>query len=66
MHYQEGQVVEGVVKNITEYGVFVDLGVSKLRITGGEPLTRSNMMLVFRQLGALKHLAMAPLTVAQR
>jgi cyclic pyranopterin phosphate synthase len=35
---------------------FVDLGVSKLRITGGEPLTRSNMMLVFRQLGALKGL----------
>jgi small subunit ribosomal protein S1 len=23
---QEGQVVEGVVKNITEYGAFVDLG----------------------------------------
>ena len=36
--------------------VFVDLGVSKLRITGGEPLTRNNMMFVFRQLGALEHL----------
>jgi cyclic pyranopterin phosphate synthase len=36
--------------------VFVDLGVRKLRITGGEPLTRNNMMMVFRQLGALKDL----------
>jgi cyclic pyranopterin phosphate synthase len=35
---------------------FVDLGVRKIRITGGEPLTRNNMMLVFRQLGALKGL----------
>jgi small subunit ribosomal protein S1 len=25
-HLQEGQVVEGVVKNITDYGAFVDLG----------------------------------------
>ncbi len=36
--------------------VFVDLGVSKIRITGGEPLTRSNVMLVFNQLGSLKGL----------
>jgi cyclic pyranopterin phosphate synthase len=32
---------------------FVDLGVSKIRITGGEPLTRRNIMQLFRQLGAL-------------
>jgi cyclic pyranopterin phosphate synthase len=32
---------------------FVDLGVSKIRITGGEPLTRCNIMQLFQQLGAL-------------
>jgi cyclic pyranopterin phosphate synthase len=32
---------------------FVELGVSKIRITGGEPLTRRNIMQLFRQLGAL-------------
>ncbi len=32
---------------------FVELGVSKIRITGGEPLTRRNIMQLFNQLGAL-------------
>lgn len=32
---------------------FVDLGVSKIRITGGEPLTRRDVMQLFEQLGAL-------------
>lgn len=32
---------------------FVDLGVNKIRITGGEPLTRSNIMKVFEELGQL-------------
>lgn len=32
---------------------FTDLGVTKIRITGGEPLTRNNIMYVFEQLGAL-------------
>ncbi|MEJ2454441.1 MAG: GTP 3',8-cyclase MoaA [Candidatus Thiodiazotropha sp.] len=32
---------------------FVDLGVHKIRITGGEPLTRRNIMQLFNQLGAL-------------
>ena len=32
---------------------FVDLGVRKIRITGGEPLTRKNVLTVFRQLGHL-------------
>jgi cyclic pyranopterin phosphate synthase len=32
---------------------FVDLGVSKIRITGGEPLIRRNIMQLFRQLGSL-------------
>lgn len=32
---------------------FVDLGVHKIRITGGEPLTRRNIMKVFEELGQL-------------
>lgn len=32
---------------------FIELGVKKIRITGGEPLTRNNIMYVFEQLGAL-------------
>ncbi|MEJ2507966.1 MAG: GTP 3',8-cyclase MoaA [Gammaproteobacteria bacterium] len=32
---------------------FVELGVTKLRITGGEPLVRRNVIWLFRQLGAL-------------
>ncbi len=32
---------------------FVELGVTKLRITGGEPLVRRNVIWLFRELGAL-------------
>lgn len=32
---------------------FVDLGVNKIRITGGEPLTRRNVIKVFEELGRL-------------
>ena len=35
---------------------FVALGASKIRITGGEPLTRRNVMQVFRSLGGLEGL----------
>jgi cyclic pyranopterin phosphate synthase len=35
---------------------FVDLGVRKIRITGGEPLTRRNVLQLFQQLGALEGL----------
>ena len=35
---------------------FVELGVGKIRITGGEPLTRNNVMQLFRQLGTLEGL----------
>ena len=31
---------------------FINLGVTKLRITGGEPLVRRNVMSLFRSLGA--------------
>ena len=35
---------------------FVDLGVNKIRITGGEPLTRRNIISVFESLGQLDDL----------
>lgn len=41
---------------------FVDLGVSKIRITGGEPLTRRNILTVFRELGSLEGLEDLTLT----
>jgi len=36
--------------------VFVDLGVSKVRITGGEPLVRKNALWLFEQIGQLQGL----------
>ena len=33
-------------------GVFIDLGVEKIRLTGGEPLVRRNVLSLFRSLGA--------------
>lgn len=42
------------LEEITEIGTaFVELGVSKIRITGGEPLIRRNVLQVFEQLGQL-------------
>lgn len=41
---------------------FVALGVNRIRITGGEPLTRSNIMKVFRELGELDDLKDLTLT----
>ena len=35
---------------------FVDLGVNKIRLTGGEPLTRRNILSVFETLGSLEGL----------
>jgi len=35
---------------------FVDLAVKKIRITGGEPLTRKNVMYLFEKLGGLEGL----------
>lgn len=42
--------------------VFVDLGVSKVRITGGEPLVRKNALWLFEQVGKLKGLKELVLT----
>src|ERR1043166_1735014 len=33
-------------------GAFIDKGVEKLRLTGGEPLVRKNIMALFDKLGA--------------
>ncbi len=42
--------------------VFVDLGVSKVRITGGEPLVRKNAMWLFEEVGKLPGLKELVLT----
>ncbi|MEN8175916.1 MAG: GTP 3',8-cyclase MoaA [Pseudomonadota bacterium] len=34
--------------------IFASLGVKKIRVTGGEPLARSNVVQLFRELGALE------------
>ena len=36
--------------------IFVELGVSKVRITGGEPLVRKNALWLFNEIGKLKKL----------
>ena len=41
---------------------FVDLGVTKIRITGGEPLHRRDILKVFRELGELEDLRDLTLT----
>lgn len=41
---------------------FTDLGVDKIRITGGEPLTRKNIMWLFEHLGSLTSLKDLTLT----
>lgn len=42
--------------------VFVGLGVSKVRITGGEPLVRKNALWLFKEIGQLKGLRELVLT----
>lgn len=41
---------------------FTELGVTKLRVTGGEPLVRRNVLWLFRQLGGLENLRELVLT----
>ncbi|MBK8960848.1 MAG: GTP 3',8-cyclase MoaA [Proteobacteria bacterium] len=41
---------------------FAELGVRKIRLTGGEPLVRNNVIKLIRDLGALPHLAELVLT----
>jgi len=42
---------------------FVDLGVRKIRITGGEPLVRRNVLWLFKTLGQLREQGLAELTL---
>ena len=42
--------------------IFVSLGVSKVRITGGEPLVRKNALWLFEEIGQLKDLKELVLT----
>lgn len=42
--------------------IFTDLGVSKVRITGGEPLVRKNALWLFEQIGKLDNLKELVLT----
>jgi cyclic pyranopterin phosphate synthase len=44
-------------------GVFVSLGVRKIRLTGGEPLVRRDVMTLFRSLGARLGAGLDELTV---
>jgi cyclic pyranopterin phosphate synthase len=51
------------LEEIAELGrAFVELGVRKIRITGGEPLVRRNALWLFRQLGQLDGLKELVLT----
>jgi cyclic pyranopterin phosphate synthase len=42
---------------------FVELGASKLRITGGEPLVRRDILWLFQELGRLRERGLAELTL---
>ena len=42
---------------------FVELGARKIRITGGEPLVRRNILWLFRELGRLREQGLAELTL---
>jgi len=44
--------------------IFVSLGISKVRLTGGEPLLRSGLIDLVKQLSALRSLAGEPLDLA--
>src|ERR1022692_753060 len=44
--------------------VFVGLGISKVRLTGGEPLLRRGLVEMVRELGQMKTLTGAPLDIA--
>ena len=45
-------------------GLFVDLGITKVRLTGGEPLLRRSLLDLIRELAGLRTLSGAPLDLA--
>jgi GTP 3',8-cyclase len=53
MQFLPRQSVMSLDECLRVAGVFVGLGVNKLRITGGEPLVRKNVMWLIERLGAL-------------
>ena len=54
--------------NIDEYlrliGIFVSLGITKVRLTGGEPLLRSGIVKLVQELSAMRTIAGQPLDLA--
>ena len=51
------------LEEMTRLGrAFTDLGVNKIRVTGGEPLTRLNIMQLFNELGSIESLKDLTLT----
>jgi cyclic pyranopterin phosphate synthase len=61
MEFVPRQELLTIEEMVTIGNTFIDLGVSKVRITGGEPLIRRNILELFNQLGtnpALKELTL--------
>lgn len=62
MTFLPRQEVMSLEESLQVARAFVSLGVSKLRLTGGEPLVRKNVMWLIEQLGALPGLENLVLT----
>lgn len=62
MTFLPRQAVMSLEESLQVAKTFVDLGVTKLRITGGEPLVRKNVMWLIERLGALAGLENLVLT----
>ncbi|WP_306603401.1 GTP 3',8-cyclase MoaA [Azonexus sp.] len=62
MTFLPRQEVMSLEESLQVAKTFVDLGVTKLRITGGEPLVRKNVMWLIERLGALAGLENLVLT----
>ena len=62
MSFLPRQEVMSLEESLLVAKTFVDLGVTKLRVTGGEPLVRKNVMWLIEHLGALPGLENLVLT----
>ena len=54
----------GIDEYLRLIGLFVDLGITKVRLTGGEPLLRRSVLDLIRELAGLRTLSGAPLDLA--